>query len=137
MPMPGTRESGVDAERVDAIAEQTFEPRVESVADARRFVSREIGALVDVTVATVLTSEIAANAVLHARTSFRVRVLGGSEAVRIEIVDHEPDLLLTRREPSENGGHGLYIVNKLADDWGVESRRDEKVVWFEVRHKDV
>jgi anti-sigma regulatory factor (Ser/Thr protein kinase) len=123
----------VNAGRVDTIAEQTFEPRVESVAEARRFVSREIGALVDATLATVLTSEIAGNAVLHARTSFQIRVLRGSQAVRVEVVDHEPDLLFTRREPSQNGGHGLHIVNKLADDWGVESRPDEKVDWFELR----
>ena len=40
------------------------------------------------------------------------------------------------REPSEGGGYGLRLVKSLSTDWGVESRWDEKVVWFEVAARD-
>ena len=52
--------------------------------------------------------------------------------IRVEVINSEPELLLAIREPSESGGRGLPLVDQLASDWGAESRRAEKVVWFEV-----
>jgi hypothetical protein len=40
--------------------------------------------------------------------------------------------LLAMREPSARGGRGLRLVQELSLDWGTESTRDEKIVWFEV-----
>ena len=80
----------------------------------------------------LLTSELATNAVVHAKTGFRVRVRGDDRNVRVEIINDEPELLLAMREPSEHGGRGLRLVEGLSSDWGAESRRDEKVVWFEL-----
>lgn len=34
--------------------------------------------------------------------------------------------------PDHPSGWGLYLVNHLADRWGVE-RKDKTLVWFEVR----
>jgi hypothetical protein len=59
-------------------------------------------------------------------------VLATPRVVRIEVVNSEPELLLAMRDPSERGGRGLRLVSDLSADWGTESSRDEKVVWFEV-----
>ena len=91
-----------------------------------------LSAPVDAQVVRLLTSELATNAVLHARSGFRVRVRAGPDSVRVEVVNDEPELLLAMREPSARGGRGLRLVQELSLDWGVESTRDEKIVWFEV-----
>ncbi len=51
--------------------------------------------------------------------------------IRVEVSDVST-LSPTIREPSPGGGRGLRLVEALADRWGVESRPDGKVVWFEV-----
>jgi anti-sigma regulatory factor (Ser/Thr protein kinase) len=113
--------------------ERTFGARATSVAGARRFVVYALeGVDTDIAVVELLTAELAANAVLHADSEFRVRVLEGSRSVRVEIVNDKPELLLSLKAPSDEGGRGLHILTTLAQDWGTESSRDEKVVWFEV-----
>ena len=91
------------------------------------------GTGVDPSVVALLTSEIATNAVLHARSPYRVRVFERPEIVRVEIINDEPELLLAMKDPSEHGGRGLRIIDQLANDWGTESTRSDKIVWFELR----
>jgi len=80
----------------------------------------------------LLTSELATNAVRHARSGFRVRVRSDPTLVRVEVINSEPEMLLAMRESSEEGGRGLRLVRELSVDFGVESSRDEKAVWFAV-----
>jgi hypothetical protein len=54
--------------------------------------------------------------------------------VRIEIINDAPELLLIKKDPSLDGGRGLRILDQLSQCWGVESRSNEKVVWFELAH---
>jgi anti-sigma regulatory factor (Ser/Thr protein kinase) len=119
-----------------ADAEKWFLARPESVTEARRFVTEVLAdSDVDGGDAETLTAEVAANAVRHANTDFRVRIQCGPEGVRIEIVNDAPELLLIKKEPSIDGGRGLHILDRLAQDWGVESTPEEKVVWFEVERR--
>jgi anti-sigma regulatory factor (Ser/Thr protein kinase) len=113
--------------------ERGFPAEPQSVRGARTFVADALATTdVDVEVLRLLTSELATNAVLHADSSFSVRVRTTPNVVRVEIVNDEPELLLAIREPSEHGGRGLRLVSDLSLDWGTESSRDEKVVWFEI-----
>jgi anti-sigma regulatory factor (Ser/Thr protein kinase) len=113
--------------------ERGFSADPGSVRGARTFVADALaGAAVDSELVRLLTSELATNAVLHARSGFRVRVRTDPSFVRVEVVNSEPELLLAMREPSERGGLGLRLVTELSLHWGTESSRDEKVVWFEV-----
>ncbi len=113
--------------------ERGFPAEPESVHRARTFVADALAETsADVEVLRLLTSELATNAVLHAESGFRVRVRATPRVVRVEVVNSEPELLLAMREPSERGGRGLRLVSDLSADWGTESSRDEKVVWFEV-----
>jgi anti-anti-sigma factor len=94
-----------------------------SVPEARGFVvSALIGESQEVRDrAELLVSELATNAVLHARTEFSVVVTSAVEAIRVAVTDSgegQPE----RRSPSglEPRGRGLQIVDALSDHWGVE-----------------
>jgi anti-sigma regulatory factor (Ser/Thr protein kinase) len=113
--------------------ERSFPADATSVRGARTFVADALAdTAVDGDVVQLLTSELATNAVLHAGSGFRVRVRSDPRVVRVEVVNSEPELLLAMREPSVRGGRGLKLVTALSLDWGAESSRDEKVVWFEI-----
>jgi anti-sigma regulatory factor (Ser/Thr protein kinase) len=108
-----------------------------SVTHARRFVQehldgtpREIADAV-----AVMTSELATNSIRHAETDFEVGVDRTADAIRIEVTDGGPgDPVVRSPEPSAPSGRGLYIVEQLADEWGITpaSGRDSKTVWFRV-----
>lgn len=114
--------------------EQAFPPEPASAAAARSFAvsaSRASGELADTV--SLLTSELASNAVLHARTPFVVRVTSRSSMLRVEVADTNPNLP-ARKEygPDAITGRGLRIVEGLADRWGVEVEPGGKAVWFEL-----
>ena len=63
----------------------------------------------------------------------RLEIVMGAEALRVEVVD--PGRGFVPREPSPDmergGGWGLYLVEELADRWGVETQVGTRV-WFEL-----
>jgi anti-sigma regulatory factor (Ser/Thr protein kinase) len=97
-------------------------------------------------VAVLLTSELVANAVRHpesdapAGTEIEMRIRRTDRVFRVEVRDHDARPLPTVRPPTtpREGGMGLYIVDELADAWGVrpDSLGEGKVVWFEIRLPD-
>ena len=102
--------------RVDLPAEPA------SVGQARRFVR---GVLADwgleslVDTVTLLTSELATNAVLHARTGFAVVVSWSPKDVRVDVLDGSA-VAPRPRQPSLTAatGRGVNMVAALADHWG-------------------
>jgi anti-sigma regulatory factor (Ser/Thr protein kinase) len=80
----------------------------------------------------VLTSELATNAVLHARTPFEVSVTVTDDVVLVCVGDRaagEP------RSPAPSdrreSGRGMVLVRSLADEWGVHPAVGQgKAVWF-------
>jgi anti-sigma regulatory factor (Ser/Thr protein kinase) len=113
---------------------KSFPPLPRSVLGARRFVCSVVAdRKVDQDDIALLTSEIATNAVRHAKSQFLVRVHHRAGIIRVEVVNDAPDLLLIKKHPSQEGGSGLHILDQLASDWGVESDADHKTVWFEIR----
>ena len=110
-------------------------PEPSSAGAARRFVAASLRGSGDEVeeLAVLLVSELASNAVLHARTDFdlSVRVRGG--AVRIEVVDTNPSMPALKNYVNESiTGRGLHMVAASADRWGFESTRNGKIVWFEL-----
>ena len=102
--------------RVDLPAEPA------SVGQARRFVGRVLAEwglddLADTVV--LLTSELATNAVLHARTSFAVVVTREPSEVRVDVLDGSV-VSPRERQPSPTAatGRGVAMVASLADAWG-------------------
>jgi anti-sigma regulatory factor (Ser/Thr protein kinase) len=80
-------------------------------------------------------SEMAANAVLHARTPFTVAVSHRRGLLRIEVADDAP--APPRRVDADadadesSSGRGLRIVGALALAWGSTVGAHGKVVWAE------
>ena len=97
----------------------------------------------DSATATLLTSELVTNAVIHPGEaiggSVGLRITAYSDRVRVEVTDagagFDPGTLRPS-QPSEPGGHGLVVVDGLASRWGTNRRgvgADESFcVWFEL-----
>jgi anti-sigma regulatory factor (Ser/Thr protein kinase) len=87
----------------------------------------------------LLVSELVTNCVKHASVgaddSIRLHVDVRDETVRVEVMDSGPGFEL--REPipdtQTDSGWGLFLVNQMADRWGVEKAQDN-CVWFEIDH---
>jgi anti-sigma regulatory factor (Ser/Thr protein kinase) len=109
---------------------------VASVPTARRFTLDALHALgqdgAD-EVAALLVSEVATNAVLHARSPMRLSVWCHDGHPRVEVRDDDPT---PPREvvadPMACGGRGMVLVDALASAWGVNRNGRGKTVWFEL-----
>ena len=113
----------------------TFQPEPASTREARRRVSDALEAAaleVAVSSAALVVSELATNAVLHARTPFEVRLQVGSDTVRIEVHDGNGRRPVPRNfSDSATSGRGLRVIDELCAEWGVEPDPDGrgKTVW--------
>ncbi|HET9093636.1 MAG TPA: MEDS domain-containing protein [Solirubrobacteraceae bacterium] len=79
---------------------------------------------------TLAASELAANAVLHARTSFRLLVQPMPSSVWIGVEDGAP--LIDRRTVVGRAPHGLGLIAALALRWGIHLKATGKIVWAEI-----
>ena len=114
------------------------------ISYARRFVERQLAACPEVITATLLTSELATNAIRHSASGcesgkFEVCVEHKRGWARVEVRDlgstteaPQPQ----QRDPYDTAenGRGLDLVEALASKWGTEPRRDGRgrQVWFEL-----
>lgn len=93
-----------------------------SVARARAFVVRvlhEWGLDSFLDTAALLTSELATNAVLHARTPYAVVVARTSYGAQVDVLDHSNDAPRLRPpDLSAVTGRGLALVDGLSTRWG-------------------
>jgi len=90
----------------------------------------EPGVLEDV---LVMASELAANAVMHARSPFFVHL--HADATRIWLGVEDANTRMPRFAPvaqDSTGGRGLALVEALATSWGADRELGGKLVWFEV-----
>jgi two-component sensor histidine kinase len=111
--------------------EQGFEGSPASVRSARGFVAATLEAwdLCDVSaVACLLTSELAANAVRHAATAYRVTLELVPPELRIEVSDGSTTTPVRLCNDDESG-KGLVLVEALAERWGTRVHERGKAVW--------
>lgn len=115
--------------------EREFEPDPNSARHARQFVLESgwsDNEETNLRLATIV-SEIVTNAILHARTPFRVRVSRNGAAIRVDVSDASTEMPMRRPyDLSEVTGRGLHIVDRLSDRWGVSKLPQGKTVWFEL-----
>ncbi|WP_019144812.1 ATP-binding protein [Aeromicrobium massiliense] len=80
----------------------------------------------------LVVTELATNAVVHARTPFSVSVSRDGPVLRVRVEDGAPEhpALSGDAGPDDTGGRGLTLVEGVSDSWGVE-RIDghAKAVW--------
>lgn len=119
-------------------AEVTLPASVSSVPTARHFIDSilsgwGLGELV--WTATLVISELAANAALHAHSvDFHIRVSTQVDGVRLEVADESRRPPQQRRYSAEaTTGRGLWLVAELAAEWGVVTEPGGKTVWAVVR----
>lgn len=80
--------------------------------------------------ALVVTTELATNALLHARTAFEVVVRDVDDGFRLEVHDGSDDLPRRKRYSSQAAtGRGLGLVDALSVVAGAERTDAGKVVW--------
>jgi serine/threonine-protein kinase RsbW len=118
----------------------TFELIPEAASQARAVVTDELGRAVSGKVvedATLLVSELVTNAVRHAPQAgspqVELRMKVEPERVRVVVSDPGGGFHAAPRLPtaSESSGWGLYLVDRIADRWGVITK-DRNEVWFEI-----
>ena len=82
--------------------------------------------------ASIVVSELATNAILHARSDFIVSMSSRDGSVRLAVRDASTELPLVRA-PSQStmSGRGLLLIGVLARRWGTEILGDGKVVWVD------
>lgn len=114
-----------------------FSPTPGSVSVARNFVGEVLGSPPAEIVERVqlITSELATNCVVHARTPFEVCVTRRDGEITVEVRDASDELPVPRRpRVDEPTGRGLMIVAALSDDWGiVPTEQGGTAVWFTMR----
>jgi anti-sigma regulatory factor (Ser/Thr protein kinase) len=118
----------------------TFELAPEAASQARAVVNAELGRAVPAKVledATLLVSELVTNAVRHAPKAgvpgIELRLKMDTDRVRVVVSDPGAGFVAEPRLPttSEGSGWGLYLVDRIADRWGVVTK-DRSEVWFEI-----
>jgi anti-sigma regulatory factor (Ser/Thr protein kinase) len=83
--------------------------------------------------ARIVVTELAANAVVHARSAFSVSLQGEGSRWRIGVRDRSPALPAPPPpSPERLSGRGLQLVSAVAGRWDVEPLADGKVIWAEL-----
>jgi anti-sigma regulatory factor (Ser/Thr protein kinase) len=120
------------------LASLTIPGRPDRVSEARAFVRKAVGADNPVAdTAVLLTSEIVTNAVMHSDSrraggSVTVLMIETAGGLRVEVADDGSDLSapVVRGDVYASDGHGLYLVQALADQWGYVREETGTTVWF-------
>jgi anti-sigma regulatory factor (Ser/Thr protein kinase) len=138
-PRRGARGSGRGSHG-PARVELSLERSVQAPALARAAIAEQCDALgIDGSLAQsviLLVSEVVSNAVRHSSADPKqpVELIAtfGEKAIRVTVTDAGSGFTPQPRDPARtHDGYGLYLLEKVAARWGVESRGDTKV-WFEM-----
>jgi len=84
--------------------------------------------------AALLVTELAANAVVHAGSSFSVSVSLRDSMLRIDVADS--GRVAASRASQEwvpRQGHGLGLIDAICSRWGADTVPEGKVVWGELQ----
>ncbi|MFE5724151.1 SpoIIE family protein phosphatase [Streptomyces erythrochromogenes] len=139
---PGDRDDDIAllAARFDGIAPSDvaywfLDPEETAPGRARRFARRALTrwGLEELSDSLeLLVSEVVTNAVRYAERPVTLRLLR-TDVLRCEVGDDSPQLPRQRRaRDTDEGGRGLFLVNRLARRWGATRLSSGKVVWFEL-----
>ena len=131
--------------RATVLGSLTIPGRPEQVATARAFVSQtlsshRIGA--DNDAATLLTSEIVTNAIQHTKSgvdggTVTIVVIGVPRGVLVEIIDDgSAGTPIVKGDLYAAQGHGLFLVQHVAAQWGYLRDPAGTTVWFHLPAAD-
>jgi anti-sigma regulatory factor (Ser/Thr protein kinase) len=109
------------------------------VSRARAFVAQTLGCHrtgADTDAAALLTSEIVTNAVQHTKSGLRggtvtIVVISVPRGVLVEVIDDgSPGTPVVKGDLYAAEGHGLFLVQHLAAQWGYLRDPAGTTVWF-------
>lgn len=110
-----------------------------SIARCRDFVAELLRSCPESTIerAVLLTSELVTNAIVHTSSSGVLALEHSLGSLKLMVTDDSEEA----PTPLPHGmydahGHGLPIVNSLADDWGVDLVNSGKTVWATIESPD-
>ena len=132
---PASR-AAIDGRAAGDCFERTFVATPASLRQVRRFldsVFAQWGEEQTLNDAAVVVSELAANAVAHARSPFRVTISRTESSIRIATRDTSgdaPRYLVSGLD--RRGGRGIRLVAALSDAWGTDVESGGKTVWAEL-----
>jgi anti-sigma regulatory factor (Ser/Thr protein kinase) len=113
----------------------------DAAAEARRAIARLRADLDPPLMETLrlLVTELVTNSVRHTDCdAVTLRIAIGKSAVITEVADDGPTFDLESltaeegRAADSSTGWGLFLVQRLARDWGVKKEGNSKRVWFEL-----
>jgi len=140
-PAPGPPPTPEARQRAAVLGSVTIHGRAEEVSGARAFITRTLAATgkgqrVDSDAATLLTSELVTNAIVHTASgspdgSVTVVVVDVTDGVLIEVIDDgSGGTPVVKGDLLAADGHGLYLVQQLAAQWGFLREPGGTTVWF-------
>jgi anti-sigma regulatory factor (Ser/Thr protein kinase) len=147
-PAGNSRQPGTGAQcrpdpnsRAAVLGSLTIPGRPGLVREARAFVARtlsshQLNADADADAATLLTSEVVTNAILHSRSGIdggtvTIVIIRVPHGVLIEVIDDgSADTPIVKGDLYAAEGHGLYLVQHLAAQWGYLRDPASTTVWF-------
>lgn len=119
---------------------RAFPATLDSPREARRFVARalrEVDSPELSEITTLVVSELAANAVGHARSVYRVSLSVESGRIRLGVSDDSREEPMPRgAEKAATTGRGLRLVDSLVDRRGVRRSGEGKEIWAEIATGD-
>jgi anti-sigma regulatory factor (Ser/Thr protein kinase) len=130
------------APRATVLGSLTIPGRPEQVSLARAFVAQTFGSkkiMADADAATLLTSEIVTNAIQHTKSGLdggtvTIVVIGVAHGVLVEIIDDgSTGAPVVKGDLYAAEGHGLFLVQQLATEWGYLKDSAGTTVWFHLR----
>jgi anti-sigma regulatory factor (Ser/Thr protein kinase) len=124
--------------RASVLGSLTIEGHPSQVAAARAFVARTLATShvkVDSDAATLLTSEIVTNAIQHTKSgvdgSVTIVVIAVPRGVLVEVIDDgSAGVPIVKGDLYAAEGHGLFLVQQLAAQWGYLRDPAGTTVWF-------
>jgi anti-sigma regulatory factor (Ser/Thr protein kinase) len=129
----------VGGARATVLGSLTIPGHPEQVSAARAFVARTLSAHrpgTDADTATLLTSEIVTNAIVHTKSGVEggtvtIVVIGIPGGVLVEIIDSgSAGSPVVKGDLYATDGHGLFLVQNLAAQWGYLREPAGTTVWF-------
>jgi len=126
--------------RAAVLGSVTVPGEPEQVSRVRGFITRTLACAglpgVDSDAATLLTSELVTNAILHTESgkpggsvSVVVRSLPGGLLVEV-VDDGSASTPVVKGDPFAGEGQGLYLVQQMASQWGYLRGPADTTVWF-------
>jgi anti-sigma regulatory factor (Ser/Thr protein kinase) len=109
-------------------------PELVAVGDVRHFVRSVLAdAHLEPDGVVLVASELASNAVVHARSQFSV-ALECDGMIRVEVTDESSRLPVSSTVAEDAlSGRGLQVVDAVAVRWGVQQHPGQgKTIWAEI-----